>query len=114
MSNKFQGLLVGALAILSSVNSTEAAAGQCKVLPGDVNWPTLAEWDALNKEVEGRLLGPVTPLSAPCHDNPEGLGEYDAAKCTTITENWTQPSLHIQRESPSNIQVNRIQVERMC
>lgn len=98
VSSRFQGLFLGAFAILSNTNSIAAAAGQCKVLPGDVNWPTQAEWDALDKEVEGQLLGPVTPLSAPCHDNPEGLGEYDEAKCISITENWTQPSLHIQRE----------------
>lgn len=101
VSIRLQALLLGVSAIISNANIA-AAAEECKALPGDANWPAKAEWDALDKELEGRLLGPVTPLSAPCHDNPAGLGEYDEAECQTITDNWTKPQLHIERERISS------------
>ncbi|KAL1960391.1 hypothetical protein VTO42DRAFT_7690 [Malbranchea cinnamomea] len=100
VSGGLKASLLGALSTLGAANVVTAAT-HCKVLPGDANWPTQAEWDALNREVGGRLLGPVVPLSAPCHDNPAGLGEYNEAECKSITDNWTKPQIHI--EHPTDI-----------
>ncbi|PGH27601.1 hypothetical protein AJ80_00614 [Polytolypa hystricis UAMH7299] len=84
--------LVG-LALTQEVHTVKASS--CKVLPEDEEWPTPAEWEQFNVTVGGRLLGPVIPLSAPCHDNPSGLGSYDADECSKITASWHSTELHI-------------------
>lgn len=54
----------------------------CKAHPGSSTWPTQAEWSALNRTLNGRLLKPL-PLSAVCHPD---LPEYDHEKCKAT--NW--------------------------
>ncbi|KAK3308326.1 uncharacterized protein B0T15DRAFT_490914 [Chaetomium strumarium] len=39
----------------------------CRVLPGDTDWPSHAEWARLNETVGGRLIATV-PLASACHD----------------------------------------------
>lgn len=54
----------------------------CKAHPGSSTWPTEAEWSALNRTLNGRLLKPL-PLAAVCHPD---LPEYDLGKCKAT--NW--------------------------
>lgn len=49
---------------------------ECKIGPGDPGWPSVEEWDKLNRTLGGALLKPVPPGSA-CYPGPY----YDAAKC---------------------------------
>ncbi|KJZ77716.1 hypothetical protein HIM_02893 [Hirsutella minnesotensis 3608] len=64
--------------------------GQCRPQPGDREWPTDAEWNALGKVLNGALVRTV-PLAAPCYEN---WGIYDARRCDMIRNNWTSPYLH--------------------
>jgi hypothetical protein len=57
-------------------------AQSCRYLPGDIEWPTIAHWKALNATVGGRLIATV-PLGSPCHDPT-----YDAAKCAFYQSQW--------------------------
>lgn len=42
-----------------------------RVRPGDVGWPSAAEWDGLNEQVGGRLMKLADPLAA-CRADPSG------------------------------------------
>ncbi|KAF2746026.1 isoamyl alcohol oxidase-like protein [Sporormia fimetaria CBS 119925] len=64
--------------------------GECKVFPGDKDWPSDKEWEKFNKQVDGALI-PTVPLAAPCYKN---WGVYDQAKCAEITARFTDPYLH--------------------
>ncbi|KAK8061163.1 FAD-binding domain-containing protein [Apiospora hydei] len=78
--------------------ATEVAAGvtppdataSCRVLPGDANWPTLQEWQDLNKTVGGRLTKTV-PRESVCHDAP--YNRYDAAACAELQKRFDFPTL---------------------
>ncbi|KLU91525.1 FAD binding domain-containing protein [Magnaporthiopsis poae ATCC 64411] len=54
--------------------------GECRSFPGDVDWPSDAEWAALDSVLEGRLLKP-TPLGAACDPSHPA---YSAARCQTL------------------------------
>ncbi|PBK61988.1 FAD binding domain protein [Armillaria solidipes] len=73
----------------SCVLGVFSSARQCRVIPGDPEWPSQAVWDALNKSVDGRLIKTV-PLASPCH-----AGEsFDPDECTKIRSNWHTPEFH--------------------
>lgn len=61
---------------------------KCRVLPGDPDWPSQAEWDRLNATVGGRLIAGL-PLGAVCHDP-----HYDEAKCRELRDNWSFPIIY--------------------
>lgn len=72
--------------VLAGLAATATAgSGQCRVLPGDANWPRAAAWDSLNKTLHGRLIATV-PIGHVCHDPT-----YDAAACAALQQTWTQP-----------------------
>jgi len=52
--------------------------------PSDPEWPGAAAWDALNKEVEGRLIKIGSPLGA-C------AGAPDSAACQELMRNLRNP-----------------------
>ncbi len=66
---------------------TALGGSDCKYLPGDAEWPTVAQWNALNGTVGGRLVA-TYPLGSPCHKPT-----YDAAKCAELQANWLYPQL---------------------
>jgi hypothetical protein len=86
---------------VSIVTAVAIGAGsvqaKCKVYPGEEGWPSVEEWDKFNETVNGRLLGPVVPLSAPCHHG--GLGTYNAAECNALTDEWYYTPVHLSRRS---------------
>lgn len=57
----------------------------CRTFPGDADWPTDADWSALNATVGGALIKPV-PRAAVCHlDWP---AHYDEEKCKALIAEW--------------------------
>lgn len=66
---------------------TAAAAGgsNCRVLPGDGDWPSTNDWDQLNRTVDGRLVATI-PVGTPCHDP-----NYDAGACSQLQAAWQLP-----------------------
>jgi hypothetical protein len=57
---------------------------ECRVIPGDNDWPSDAEWAQFNKTLGGVLLKPI-PLAAPCYEGPS----YDAARCDQLKKTWS-------------------------
>jgi hypothetical protein len=44
---------------IGQANHTLKSPGDCKVFPGDANWPTFADWTALDDVTGGALLEPM-------------------------------------------------------
>ncbi|RDL36373.1 FAD-binding protein [Venustampulla echinocandica] len=61
----------------------------CKVFPGDKKWPADKAWSNFNNTLNGALIKTV-PLAAPCYAGPN----YDANRCSYVTANWANSSLH--------------------
>ncbi|KAF2129146.1 FAD-binding domain-containing protein [Dothidotthia symphoricarpi CBS 119687] len=68
----------------------------CRVLPGDSNWPTKEVWNRLNQTVGGRLIATV-PLGAVCHPGGYADIEPDGAKCTELAQKWDLPQTFINQ-----------------
>lgn len=62
------------------------AGRQCKVFPGDEDWPVEASWAALNDVTNGALMKPV-PQAHVCYNNATGNQEA----CEAMTKAWTDP-----------------------
>ncbi|KAF0315622.1 FAD binding domain-containing protein [Colletotrichum asianum] len=75
---------------LLGIAGIASAKGRCKVYPGDNAWPADEAWAELNGRVDNRLLKP-RPQAAACYP---GL-EYDAARCATMSANWTNSYTHL-------------------
>jgi hypothetical protein len=68
---------------------------ECKVFPGDEDWPVEARWSALNDVTNGALMKPV-PQAHVCYNN--GTGDQDA--CEAMTKAWTDPFYqYVERNS---------------
>lgn len=65
------------------------AVYHCKCYPDNPCWRTSAEWDALNKTVEGTLQIAVPPGAA-CHRSFQNstVGIYSEAACAEVQANW--------------------------
>jgi hypothetical protein len=82
--------VLGAAAAMAGLAASATAARwtnsrECRVLPGDANWPDAAAWAALNETVNGRLVATV-PIGHVCHDPT-----YDADACAALQQSWTKP-----------------------
>lgn len=64
-------------------------SAECKVFPGDSAWPSDAEWAKFGEAVGPGALIKTVPLASPCYNGPL----YDAAKCASLTANWTNSFL---------------------
>ena len=69
----------------NSTAKVKSQTSDCKVFPGDNDWPNASAWQALDQVVDGRLITP-TPLASVCYFN--GTSRHDDAACETITKNW--------------------------
>ncbi|CAG8367015.1 unnamed protein product [Penicillium salamii] len=78
------------IATLSSGIHASNSEPDCKCGPSDPCWPSLQEWDALNKTVSGRLLKTVPPAVV-CYRSRE---EYNVEKCKKILNEWTTDTFH--------------------
>jgi hypothetical protein len=71
--------------------STGSLAGAiCKSVPGSPGWPSLAEWQQLNKSLSYQLLKPLPP-AAPCHANEPN---YNSLTCAYIESQWSTGAFH--------------------
>ncbi|TWU72060.1 hypothetical protein ED733_003049 [Metarhizium rileyi] len=70
-----------------------AAAPFCRCMPGEPCWPTLSDWNQLNKTVGGRLIKTV-PLGAPCHGD-----SFDQNRCDYLRSEWLSPGIHMNDSS---------------
>lgn len=63
---------------------------RCKVIPGDIGWPSTGAWNQLNQTVGGRLISTV-PQAAVCY--PKGFAGIQAnqASCADLAKNWDFP-----------------------
>lgn len=68
----------------------DAAPSACKLTPFDADWPSHAEWTALNKSIGGALIE-TRPSASSCYlGNP-----FDSSlNCKTVESNWTQAAFH--------------------
>lgn len=76
---------------LDSVNTVERRglfSKTCKVIPSDRSWPGSLVWGLVDVLTGGGLIKTV-PLAAPCYKGQY----YNAAKCASITANWTDSDL---------------------
>jgi hypothetical protein len=68
-----------------------AHSAPCKIFPGDSDWPKDTVWDVFNMLLGGALI-PTKPIAAPCYNSQ--WGKKNAAKCTDIISNFTNPYFH--------------------
>ncbi|KAF2849786.1 FAD-binding domain-containing protein, partial [Plenodomus tracheiphilus IPT5] len=62
---------------------------ECRIVPGDVDWPSETTWALLNDTLGGALLKP-RPLASVCYYG----ADYNAAKCEQLRNNWKGMNLH--------------------
>ncbi|KAJ4399885.1 hypothetical protein N0V85_005895 [Neurospora sp. IMI 360204] len=60
--------------------SVKASSHRCKAFPGDLDWPSDAEWDRLNRTLNGALLKPLPPGSVCYPSSPN----YNPSACSTL------------------------------
>ena len=63
----------------------------CKCQPGESCWPEESRWTGLRQAVQGRLYS-VVPAGAVCFPSYNNVSTADAAKCTAVKANWTNPN----------------------
>lgn len=78
--------LTAFVSLLDLVTAAVLSTNRCRCFPGDICWPSQADWAELNSSVNGRLIATV-PLGRPCHDP-----YYNAAECKALETSWVQPS----------------------
>lgn len=75
-------------------NYTLAGTNNCKVFPGDLEWPSDDDWEALDSATDGPLLKPL-PQAHICYSNGTGIS-VDNATCQAMTSSWTDPFFHTE------------------
>ncbi|KAI0855712.1 hypothetical protein F4860DRAFT_449696 [Xylaria cubensis] len=75
-------ILAGVTALASLAIGAPQAQAKCRYLPSDAGWPSIKQWDALNKTVGGRLI-----LGAPVGQVCYGIQPDDTA-CSTLEAEW--------------------------
>ena len=68
--------------------SQAAAPANCKIIPGDAEWPGEDVWTSFNDTLGGVLLKPK-PLASVCYAG----ASYNAAKCEQYKSNWAGMNL---------------------
>ncbi|OTA54801.1 FAD-binding domain-containing protein [Hypoxylon sp. EC38] len=76
-------VLTGLLLAFPRVYGDNTDVSKCKVIPGDLGWPSPDSWAALNKTLGGKLIATI-PLASVCHIG----SHYDQAACTSLKKVW--------------------------
>ena len=63
--------------------------GNCKVFPGDANWPSAQDWAVLD-DVTGHALLKPTPQAHICYGNGTANASQSSA-CLDLTKRWPDP-----------------------
>ncbi|KAL4940074.1 hypothetical protein BDV06DRAFT_230588 [Aspergillus oleicola] len=66
------------------------AAGKCKTTPDDPSWPSIADWAALNKSIDGTLIK-TSPAASSCYP---GNPFSSSTNCTDVTNHWSYAAYH--------------------
>lgn len=77
-------------AIVALLALTATANQPCKISPSDVSWPSLDEWQSLNRSISGTLIR-TSPAGSSCYrgnpfDSPED--------CTAVKDHWSSAAYH--------------------
>jgi hypothetical protein len=71
---------------------------ECKVFPGDEDWPAEVSWSALKNVTNGALMKPL-PQAHICYNN--SLSGIDQSACDAMTKSWTDPfSQYVRHGTP--------------
>lgn len=73
----------------------------CKTTPSDSSWPSRAEWNSLNRTIDGELLRTVPVASACSSGNPFG----STVSCEVATDNWSNGTWHSQQPESIDYQM---------
>lgn len=73
----------------ATVDYTLTGTDNCKVFPGDAQWPSDEDWEALDSATTSPLLKPL-PQAHICYSNGTGIA-VDNATCQAVTDSWTDP-----------------------
>ncbi|KAI1763346.1 FAD-binding domain-containing protein [Hypoxylon sp. FL1150] len=104
------GRLVGLTSFLALVialgvrYSNYGSTNHCRSIPGDLSWPTKADWNQLNATVGGRLIA-TSPIAASCHYSSSLGGSatssstFDQKACDALRNEWFFPSTHLNSSS---------------
>jgi hypothetical protein len=90
----FRAALLGILPLAATIHAAPTYGNHsnsgCKPIPGDVSWPSLEEWDSLNRTVGGRLVA-TELLGSICHKSAEStisgtvaMGKYNESACDSL------------------------------
>jgi FAD binding domain-containing protein len=66
-----QPLLAPWIDPLAAIAEVSPRRGSSRVRPGDLDWPSAGEWEALRQRVGGRLMAVQSPLQT-CREAPVG------------------------------------------
>lgn len=74
---------------LGEIKKVEGITYQCKCYSDNSCWPTTADWNGLNKTVDGALQVAIPPGAA-CHRKFENstIGTFNEAACAEVMDNW--------------------------
>lgn len=74
----------------------------CRSIPGDADWPSVADWATLNATVGGSLIANV-PIGAVCRHSyklgDDTITTYDEEACDALRDNWFYSTTHIGSSS---------------
>lgn len=59
---------------------------ECKIFPGDTDWPSDETWSTLNDTLNGALLKPA-PMASVCYNNT-AYNNFANSACEVISANW--------------------------
>ncbi|RMY10722.1 hypothetical protein D0868_03540 [Hortaea werneckii] len=76
----------------SGLGSHAGVEARCKVYPGDPAWPSLGEWELLNKTLDSVLIKGV-PAADVCYFN--GTARHHEGACAKLAANWTSSYAHL-------------------
>ncbi|EME81240.1 uncharacterized protein MYCFIDRAFT_189443 [Pseudocercospora fijiensis CIRAD86] len=74
------------------VNCSRNVTQECKLFPGDRNWPSPSQWHLLDAVTDGGLLQ-ARPVSGVCYN---GTGASNSTACRTVTDNWNDLRWHTE------------------
>lgn len=64
--------------------TTQKPEVECKVFPGDPDWPEESVWDTFSQVIDGKLLHPL-PEASVCYEGPA----FDSDACDMKSANWS-------------------------
>jgi hypothetical protein len=73
----------------NNTTNTTRSSGNCKVFPGDRQWPSQSSWSTLNNLLGGALIKNV-PLAASCYTS---WPQYDSDQCEKLSAQWTDSNI---------------------